>query len=91
MRKMVILAVVLALIAAEAAGQSHLRHLVADYLDYYQLSRTHLSLEKDAPEPREVQPPTMGEVVACRKSVDSITDTSAEQRRLPEFHTSVCF
>ena len=48
-------------------GESHLRRLLADYLDYYQLSRTHLSLDKDAPEPREVQPPTMGEVVALPK------------------------
>ena len=37
-------------------GESHLRRLVADYLDYYQLSRTHLSLDKDAPDPRDVQP-----------------------------------
>ena len=48
-------------------GESHLRRLVAEYLDYYRLSRTHLSLDKDAPEPREVQPPTMGEVVALPK------------------------
>ena len=30
---------------------------------YYHRSRTHLSLGKDAPEPRAVQPPTMGEIV----------------------------
>jgi hypothetical protein len=30
----------------------------------YHASRTHLSLEKDAPEPRPVQPPEMGPVVA---------------------------
>jgi hypothetical protein len=48
-------------------GESHLRRLLADYLDYYQLSRTHLSLDKDAPDPRDVQPPTMGEVVALPK------------------------
>jgi putative transposase len=30
---------------------------------YYHKSRTHLSLGKDAPEPRAVQPPSMGEIV----------------------------
>ena len=44
-------------------GESHLHRLVADYLDYYQLSRTHLSLDKDAPDPRAIEPPTMGDVV----------------------------
>jgi putative transposase len=33
------------------------------YLAYYHRSRTHLSLDKDAPEPRDVQPPKLGEVV----------------------------
>ncbi|MCZ6727712.1 MAG: integrase core domain-containing protein, partial [Acidobacteria bacterium] len=48
-------------------GESHLRRLLADYLDYYQLSKTHLSLEKDAPDPRDVQPPALGEVVELPK------------------------
>jgi putative transposase len=30
---------------------------------YYHGARTHLSLEKDAPETRPVQPPTLGSVV----------------------------
>ncbi len=30
---------------------------------YYQRSRTHLSLDKDAPIPRRVQPPELGKVV----------------------------
>jgi putative transposase len=34
------------------------------YLDYYHRSRTHLSLGKDSPEPRSIQPPEMGSVVA---------------------------
>jgi hypothetical protein len=34
-----------------------------DELGCYHRSRTHLSLGKDAPEPRAVQPPTMGEIV----------------------------
>ena len=44
-------------------GEAHLRGVLGAYLGYYQNSRTHLSLGKDAPEPREVQPPRMGEVV----------------------------
>ena len=39
------------------------RH-VKSFLEYYHESRTHLSLGKDAPEPRPVQPPELGTVVA---------------------------
>ncbi len=45
-------------------GEAHLRRILGAYIGYYQASRTHLSLEKDAPDPREVQPPAMGRVVA---------------------------
>jgi hypothetical protein len=34
------------------------------YLRYYHRSRTHLALEKDAPEPRAVELPEQGRVVA---------------------------
>jgi hypothetical protein len=34
------------------------------YLTYYHQSRTHLSLDKDSPEPRPIAPPTCGAVVA---------------------------
>jgi transposase InsO family protein len=33
------------------------------YFDYYHRSRTHLSLKKDSPEPRLVQPPEIGPIV----------------------------
>jgi len=39
------------------------RHLKS-FLEYYHQSRTHLSLEKDTPESRSVQPPESGHVVA---------------------------
>jgi hypothetical protein len=39
------------------------RHLKL-FLEYYHRSRTHLSLEKDPPESRPVQPPGSGRVVA---------------------------
>jgi hypothetical protein len=40
---------------------STLRHQ-ARFLPYHR-ARTHLSLGKDAPEPRQVNPPSMGEIV----------------------------
>lgn len=39
------------------------RHLQG-FLNYYHASRTHLSLDKDPPEPRPVQGPELGQVVA---------------------------
>ena len=45
-------------------NESSLRRTLASYLDYYHRSRTHLSLGKDSPEPRSIQPPQMGRVVA---------------------------
>ena len=44
--------------------ESSLRRTLASYLDYYHRSRTNLSLGKDSPEPRSIQPPGMGCVVA---------------------------
>ena len=44
-------------------NENHLRRILESYFDYYQRCRTHLSLEKDAPEHRAHEPPEMGEVV----------------------------
>jgi putative transposase len=44
--------------------EHHLRRLLSSYLGYYHRSRTHLSLEKDCPEPRLVQPPDQGKIIA---------------------------
>ncbi|HEY6268078.1 MAG TPA: integrase core domain-containing protein [Candidatus Acidoferrum sp.] len=41
-----------------------LRRTLHSYFDYYHRSRTHLSLGKDSPEPRAIQPPEAGSVVA---------------------------
>jgi hypothetical protein len=35
-------------------GERHLRHVLLSYLTYHNEARTHLSLDKDAPIPREV-------------------------------------
>src|SRR5437660_502083 len=44
--------------------ETSLRRTLTSYFDYYHRSRTHLSLGKDAPEPRAIHPPAMGSVVA---------------------------
>jgi transposase InsO family protein len=44
-------------------NERHLRRILTSYFAYYHRSRTHLSLGKDAPEPRAVQPPSMGQIV----------------------------
>ena len=45
-------------------SQAHLRRVLARDVSYYDGSRTHLSLEKDAPTPRRVQVPMEGDVIA---------------------------
>jgi transposase InsO family protein len=42
-------------------GEQHLRHLLISYQNYYNELRTHLSLKKDAPIPRDVR--TVGRVL----------------------------
>jgi transposase InsO family protein len=44
-------------------SERSLRRHLGQYLTYYHAWRTHLSLDKDAPVPRPVQPPTCGPVV----------------------------
>ena len=43
-------------------NESSLRKILRSYFRYYERSRTHLALGKDAPEPRTVLPPDFGEV-----------------------------
>ena len=45
-------------------SEGHLRRRLRSYLRYYHGARTHLALEKDAPQPRAVEPPELGRVVA---------------------------
>ncbi len=45
-------------------NEIHLRWILASYLDYYHRSRCHLSLDKDAPYGRPVQPVGSGEIAA---------------------------
>ena len=40
-----------------------LRRVLKSYFNYYDRTRTHLSLGKDSPVPRSIQPPELGRVV----------------------------
>ena len=44
-------------------NEASLRQILKSYFHYYGGSRTHLSLAKDAPQERAVQPPEMGAVI----------------------------
>ena len=50
-------------------GERHLQRILSSYLDYYHSARTHLSLEKDAPDERVVQPIEKGRVVELKRVV----------------------
>jgi len=44
-------------------NEAGLRRVLKEYFEYYESGRTHLSLDKDAPVSRPVQPPSLGEVI----------------------------
>lgn len=44
-------------------GERHLRRILREYLEYYHGSRTHLSLDKDAPKPRAREAISDGNVI----------------------------
>ena len=45
-------------------SERHLRHVLTRYFAYYHGARTHLSLEKDAPDARPIERPAMGPVIS---------------------------
>jgi len=45
-------------------SERHLRQLLSAYLEYYHRARPHMGLGHNAPEPRAVEPPERGRVVA---------------------------
>jgi len=56
-----------------------LRRILKDYFKYYEMCRTHLSLEKDAPISRPVEPPSLGPVDRdSKKSAACIIFTRAK-------------
>jgi putative transposase len=45
-------------------NERHLKRLLTEYVSYYHQFRTHLSLDRDGPHPRAVEPPESGQVMA---------------------------
>jgi transposase InsO family protein len=45
-------------------NERHLRQVLKSYARYYHEARTHLSLDKQSPVPRSIEPPDQGKVVA---------------------------
>jgi transposase InsO family protein len=45
-------------------NERHLRYFLSAYLDYYHQARPHMGLGRNSPEPRAVEPPERGRVVA---------------------------
>src|ERR1700724_531534 len=45
-------------------NERQLRRVLSSYFQYHHQTRTHLSLDKDCPEPRPVHPPTAGNIIA---------------------------
>jgi transposase InsO family protein len=48
-------------------NERHQRRVLSSYVDYYHDTRTHLSLDKDCPDPRPIQPRRIGRVFAIPK------------------------
>ena len=47
-------------------NEAHVLRILASYFEYYHESRPHLSLERNAPVPREIEPPDQGQVISIR-------------------------
>ncbi len=45
-------------------NEAHLHRILTDYFQYYHNSRPHLSLDRNSPTPRRVEPPSAGQVIA---------------------------
>jgi putative transposase len=42
----------------------HLMRVLSSYFSYYHLCRAHLALDRNAPVPREIEPPERGPVIS---------------------------
>lgn len=45
-------------------NEQHLKRILRSYFEYYHCSRTHLSLDRNSPVARDVEPPSCGKVIA---------------------------
>lgn len=48
-------------------NEQHLKRILRNYFDYYHECRTHLSLDKNSPEPRAVELARSGNIVALQR------------------------
>ena len=48
-------------------NEEHLRRILRDYFYYYHTCRTHLSLNKDSPNPRVVETAELGNIIELRR------------------------
>jgi len=48
-------------------NESHLRHTLSGYFDYYHEDRPHQSLDHNSPHPREIEPPSKGQIIAIHQ------------------------
>jgi hypothetical protein len=46
---------------------AHLQRILTDYFKYYHFVRPHLSLNRNSPTPRKVEPPSQGQVISIRQ------------------------
>ena len=63
-------------------SERHLKRIVKSYLEYYHPYLAHLSLGKDGPQPRPVEPPSLGEVVSIPR-VGGIPSSRGLSQPLP--------
>jgi len=61
-------------------GERHLRAILTKYVDYYNGSRTHLSLAEDAPEARTMHRPSQGRSWPSRALAGFIMSTCGKRR-----------
>ena len=64
-------------------GKRHLRRILARYFAYYHQARTHLALDKDAPDVRPTELPETGSILQIPEVAGCTIATSAGQRSPP--------
>ncbi|UCE58620.1 MAG: transposase [Phycisphaerales bacterium] len=70
-------------------NKRYLRRILRSYLDYYHHSRTHLSLGRNSPAPREVEPPERGKVISLSPrglNIDPRNSPSAPDSEVARMH-----
>ena len=64
-------------------NEAHLIRILTAYFEYYHLSRTHLSLDRNAPLPRTVEPRTPHRYPPGRRTAPSLHAGQPKQRHFP--------